>query len=292
MLGSLRRSKARFDKLAKRFSERVVNGIAPEFTNAVHDILMKIEMPVKRSAEDLARETQGLGYKDLKDFVDTRNNQGLIDGAVLPVPDYLMQANFKGDINSFSTEDFLEVKQSLDALAKQGRDEGKFNVGQDKQELRDWVKKGVEQLEKKFPAQKYQATPTRYNRLKTKVRQYIAAITNMETFFGRLDGRDPRGMYTQAIVYPGAEAANNYAGLTREFAKTFSEVSNLKDPDRVVTPPFRDPLDGRMWDRFTRRNLEAVVANIGNEGNWKALHEGFNIDPGVLWNWIEKQHYS
>ena len=65
-------------------------------------------------------------------------------------------------------------------------------------------------------------------------------------------------------------------------------MSNIKNPNELLSPPFRDPLNGQPWLRFTRKNLEAVIANIGNEYNLKALAEGYGVEPEALMSWIER----
>lgn len=270
------KDQAALERIAKRFTQRVVENFPSDFTNAIHSILMKVGLPVKRTVADLAKEYEASNYKDLRDFVEKRNVEGQFDGTVLPVPDFLMDGQ-PVKLNNLSTSDYLEVKQALDALTKQGRDFQKVMIRGEKEDLRQWVKDGEEQLAMRFPVQKYPATQRIYDKAKMLVRQYIAAITNMETFFGRLDGQDRQGRFTKAIVYPAAEAANHYAKLQRQFANIFSAMVNLKNAKEKVTPPFMDPRDGQPWQNFTRKNLEGVIANIGNDSNLKALMEGYDI---------------
>ncbi len=271
------REKKQFDRITDRFTQRVVPNFPPEFTNAIHSIMMKLGIAVKRSVEDLGEEVRASGYDTIQDFIQARNDQGLVDGTIIPVPDFIFDPTFQKQLEALTVDEFREVKQGLDSLLVHGRGEQKINVAGAKADLREWVKDGVAQLEQKFPPQKYPATLSRYDKTKLKFRQYIAAITNMETFFGRLDGRDPQGRFTKAIIYPGAEAANHYNTLQREFSRFFNDIANLKDPHELIEPPFVDPQDGQPWQRFTRKNLEAVIANIGNKENLKALIEGYDI---------------
>ena len=122
----------------------------------------------------------------------------------MPVPDFIRDPDFRKKLDDLTVAEFKDFKSTVDMLVKQGRDEKKLTALGEKIDKAEWIKQGNEQLASKFPAQRYQApgSETRWGKIKTLTRDYIAAIKNMETFFGRLDGRDPRGMFTKMLMDP------------------------------------------------------------------------------------------
>ena len=65
----LQKEQATFERTAKQFSKREVSSVDPEYTNYVHQILMQIGKPVRRSIQDLQAQIEGHGSKNLQEFV-------------------------------------------------------------------------------------------------------------------------------------------------------------------------------------------------------------------------------
>ena len=63
-------------------------------------------------------------------------------------------------------------------------------------------------------------------------------------------------------------------------------MGKIKDADKKLESPFVDPHNGQKIP-FTRKNLELVLANLGNDYNERVLTQGWKIDPTALRTWLE-----
>lgn len=275
-----------FGKVAKRYLEREVSGTPQEYTNAVHDILQKLGLPIKRMPEDLAREMQAGGYANLADFVTKKEAEHSVEGLEFDVPDFLLQGGFKKSPEDLTVGEFRAMQAGVDNLIHIGRQEQVAIVDGAKRDLRDVIRTMHETLKEKWPAVTISAK--RERAAKQLLNSAIAASTNLETLFQRFDGRDPRGLFTKTFVYPGAEAANYKARLEREFGAEYKALGKIKDAKKVLDTPLLDPETGEPVRNFTRENLAAVISNMGNAYNWKVFTKGWKIEPAVLADWVMK----
>jgi hypothetical protein len=278
------RDQAKFEKTIRSFRKQwdpqKKMSIAADWQIFMRDILSRVEQPYGMSVQGLAKAIGESGYKGLQDFVETKEKDNAIQGLNIPVADYLLEPNFHKPFNDLTVDEFRGLKQSIDVLKHLGREEQRIEVAGEKQDRADWLAKARTQLTLKFPSVKVITKPGA-------VRTYLAALTNLETLFGRFDGRDPRGLFTKFFIYPGMEAGSYKVRLEKDFASVASDLGKIKDPGKALDSPFVDPHNGQKIP-FTRKNLEAVIANLGNAYNERILTKGWKIEPAVLWSWLEK----
>ncbi len=277
------RDQVKFNKtikpLAKQWDPQKRQSIAADWNIYLRDILSKVERPYGMSVQGLAKAISESGYGGLQDFIETKERDNAIQGLSIPVADYLLEPNFHKPFNDLSVDEFRGLKQSIDALRHLGREEQRIEVAGEKQDRADWLAKARTQLTQKFPSVKVITKPGA-------ARTYLAALTNLETLFGRFDGRDPRGLFTKFFIYPGMEAGSYKVRLEKDFASVAADLGKIKDPKKTLDSPFVDPHNGQKIP-FTRKNLEAVIANLGNAYNEHVLTKGWKIEPAVLWKWLE-----
>jgi hypothetical protein len=277
------RDQAKFNKtikpMAKQWDPTKKQSIAADWNIYMRDILSRVERPYGMSVQGLAKAVGESGYKGLQDFIETKERDNAIQGLNIPVADYLLDPQFHKPFGDLTVDEFRGLKQSIDSLRHLGREEQRIEVAGEKQDRKDWLTKARDQLTQKFPAVK---VITKAGAART----YLAALTNLETLFGRFDGRDPRGLFTKFFIYPGMEAGSYKTRLEKDFASVAADLGKIKDPKKALDSPFVDPHNGEKIP-FTRKNLEAVLANMGNPYNIRVLTEGWKINKDALWKWLE-----
>jgi hypothetical protein len=276
----------KFDKLTKKFTKAFdptkSTGIDAEYSLFIRDILSRVGRKYGMSVQGLEQGIAKSGYTDLGDFVAKTNALYGMSGVELPVADFLKDPTFRKDFKQLTVEEFRGLNDSVTALNTFGRNVDKVTREGEKVERKDWVQKAGEQLSNKFKPQDLGATGK-----PGVVRTYFASLMNMETLFGRFDGRDAEGLFTKMFVYPGARAANAKDTLMREYSKGLKEAGVIKDADKKLVSPLIDPRTKKPVTDFTRENLATIISNMGNDYNWKVLTKGWDIDPDVLWKWVE-----
>jgi hypothetical protein len=274
-----------FDKRIKAASKLEMPGVRQEYANFVHDIMNRIGVLPRRIAGPAITELEAGRFKTLQQLVEARTDQGWdLSG----VADFLFDPNFRTPLDKLTYEEFKGINDSIKNLIKVGRDENKlFKKGEElaKDEAVDDMVKAQETFDPKSLED--------VSVVRSAVRHYIASSINIETLMNKFDRNNPLGVHNQLIVRPLSEAANHQSKLEREFAKKWNELAPIKDPDKPVDNPFfrnmNRPGDGPM--KFTRRNLLAVLQNIGNKGNFQALLDGYGIPRNkaqAVLDWLVK----
>lgn len=281
----------RFEGTMKRFSKREVAGVAQEYTDFIHDIMLRLGQGVNRSIQDLADSIKRNGYADLGDFVRSKNEQyfGMVD---IPVPDYMKDPNWRRPLAEMNVADFRDVKTAIDAMAKLGRDEQKVFNGVESADRAELLKQMKDQL-REFPLKDFSLQKGWFDGAKGFLRTVLANSTAMETLLNRWDRGDPNGVFNRFVVYPLSRAANEKARLIREYAKPYGALGEIKDPRKLVESPIIDPLSitednpqGSPLQGFDRSNVQVMVHNAGNAAQWEKFARGWGADPQMLLQWL------
>jgi hypothetical protein len=289
----IERIKDGFEKLTKRFSAREVAGIPQEYTNFIHEILLKIGKPVKRSVQDLQKSIEGGQQNTLEDFVNYKEQHDLFE---IPVAEFLFDLDFKKNFNALSVDDFKALNDSIKTLAKNGRDELKLTKQGDEADLNVIKSQMIKQLEQ-FKERHYDPTGKRWlgpipPAIAKPLRTFAVAHLQLESLFNRWDKGDPRGVFTQYIARELAQAANNEAALERKYGRMLADTAdkvNLKEA--IPNALFRDPLtmddkgNGGTLLNLNRGHLRAILLNMGNESNLDKLARGYGIPSGHIQVW-------
>ncbi|MDR3572257.1 MAG: hypothetical protein P4L50_00210 [Anaerolineaceae bacterium] len=280
-----------FNKVAKKYAKpwdpSTSKSVEGNFSIFNRYILNRVGLKNGMTPEWMASAIQDSGFKDLADFLDKTEKAYAIAGVELPVPDFLLSNAKLEKLGDMQSDQGRAVMDAVRALDRFGREINQVIRKGEKQDRDAWIKQAGQQLADKFEAKGLPATPTLAGKAGHILNTAIAASTNNETLMSRFDGRDPHGIFTETITYPGARAANYEALLHRETAQAMRELENIKDPKKVLDAPFIDPLTGKKLTNFTRKNLAAVISNMGNEYNWAVLAKGWGVKPDVLWKWVE-----
>jgi len=292
---ALEREQARFEKLAKRFSKRESPSVTPEYTNWIHDILMRVGKPVRRSIQDLAEAIGFQQHATLADFVAYKEGHDMLE---VPVADFLLDPAFRKPVEELTTDEFRAMHDSLKALQKNGRMERKILKEGEEADL-DVVKtQMVEQL-RTFAEKHYDAEGKRWlgpippGPAKA-IRTYLAAHLQLESIFNRWDRGDPNGVFSQYVMRNLAAAANEESALEGKFSKMLAAVADKADlKEQIDNPLFIDPLSRSEGDpgypmRLTRGHLRAILLNAGNESNLAKLAKGYGVKPEEVRAWLDQ----
>ena len=129
--------------------------------------------------------------------------------------------------------------------------------------------------------------PGFWDRLKSKVAAFDAALLKMEAVFLWLDRGDTNGVFTRIAFRPIAAAQDrentmlaDYAGRVRNAFSAVPEAVVKRWPDRVEVGLINRET-GRPWI-FNRAQLVAMALNTGNAGNLQRLTDGYGWSPETV----------
>jgi len=279
----------RFNDIAKTLGKRKLDAVDPEYTNFIHQILMAVGKPVRRSVQDLQEQIAAGVSKNLKDFVEAKTAAF----REVPVWDQLFDQSWRKPYEQLTVDEFRAVRDSVKALNFNGREELKiYKAG----EAADWAKiKGrmVEALEQ-FPLIDYsKGVPG--GAVGHALRRYGYDHMILETILNKWDEFDPKGVWNQYGIRDLIEGSTREDALRKEYARKLTAIADDADlKKRVDNPLFRQPTpDGNgplMY--LNRSHLRSIMLNVGNgegpKSNLAKLAGGYGLKPDQVMNWIHQ----
>lgn len=307
----LEKERKGFDKNAKTFSKREVSSVQQDYTNFIHDILGRVGQVVRRSVQDLQESIARGEQTNLEDFVNFKEQHDLRE---LPVADFLYDPTFRKPLDELTVDQFRAVNDSIKALITNGRDEQKIVRAGEAADLAVVKEKMIDEL-KTFPERKREVIEGKLDKLKHIARTYLASHLQLESLFNRWDRGDPQGTWTQYVMRDLAVAANYEASLEKKYSRLVAENADKVDlKEKIDNTVFYDPFtfekDAKGVSRptanstllqFDRKNLRAILQNVGNASNMDKLARGYSVKPEAImswlhqhatkedWNWAQKQ---
>jgi len=277
----LQKEQVTFERTAKQFSKREVSSVDPEYTNYVHQILMQIGKPVRRSIQDLQAQIEGHGSKNLQEFVGEK----AASLREIPVWDQLFDTNWSKSYDSLTTTEFRAIHDSIKALAHNGRDELKIMKQGEAEDLavvkQQMIQNVIEAAGDKFAEQNK-------GPIKKILMNYYVGHLQMENIFNRWDKFDSKGVWNQYIMRDLIDGANQKDAWLKEYA---AKLKQLPEPEGLVrsidNPLFKDQDTGATLP-LTRKNLIAVMLNTGNSSNLAKLAKGYKIEPNDVMSWVHQ----
>jgi hypothetical protein len=278
----LEKQKKAFDKIADRYSERVVSGATPEYTDAVHDILMRLgETNGGRSVQDLQESFAKNGYGGLKEFVEAKTAQ-LYD---LHVPEWLQDPNFRKPTGNLTAREFTETKTALDALTYVSRMEAKVNKAGEKADLQAVLDEMIAKIKSLGPAQQVPIGGPKPG-VKSTVKSWWWSGITVETMLNRLDRDDPRGIFYQTLTHQYTEASNYKDRLIKQYQSKLAALGKIEDIDKqVANDLFKDPLTGEYFP-MQKRNVLGILQQAGNKNNLWKLASGYGLETSQVLDWL------
>lgn len=280
-----------FDRTAKTFQKREVPSVGQEWTNWVHDILQRTGSRVNRSVQDLTENIGRQSEKTLREFIEAKEAETYGERET-PVAEFLQDPSFRSEMGKLTAEQFYDLKQSIDVLAKQGRDEKKIYAQGESADRNEVLKEMREKLQT-FPKQ---LLPDERGFISEKMegpKHFQAGLSAIPMILRRWERADPRGIFSRYIAYPLRRADNYQNVLQREVSKSLADIGPVKDGEKLVDAPFPNPLnrteanpEGTPWVGFTRNHVLGMLAHAGNRSNWRVLARGYSTSPEALMQWL------
>ena len=277
----LQKEQASFEKTAKQFSKREVSSVDPEYTNYIHQILMQVGKPVRRSVQDLAHQMEGYGGKNLEEFVQEKA------GALreIPVWDQLYDPNWNKNLDQLTADEFRALHGSIKALVHNGRDEMKIMRQGEAEDLAIVKQQMIQNV---IDAAKGEYATQNKSPIKKFLTNYYIGHLQLENIFNRWDKFDSKGVWNQYIMRDLIDGANQKDAWLKEYA---AKLKQLPEPEGLVrsidNPLFKDQDTGAQLP-LTRKNLIAVMLNTGNSSNLAKLAKGYKIEPNDVMSWVHQ----
>ena len=268
----------------KQFDPSKSMNIDPEWGLFIRDFLGKIDRPNGMTRLGLEQRIADSRFKDFADFVNKTENENQLMGLEFPIDEKYLDPNYGKPTDQMTVGEFREVRNLVNFMDKMGKTFHQAEVAGKTIQRGDWLAQARKQLSEKFDSVNISKSET-----KNAVSRFIVASTNIETLFGRFDGRDMHGLFTETFVYPAFRADNFEAAKQKEIAKAYKELGQIENSQRTLPSIFRDPLNNNeLLKDVTRANLAVVISNMGNDYTFNRLARGWGVEPEILWDWVEQ----
>jgi conjugative element/phage-associated large polyvalent protein len=285
-----------FNRLVKRYAKREPSGVDPEYTNWIHDILLKLDRGT-RLRPDLDNEIANADNKTFRDFLNSKAAMG----REIYTPEFLLDPTFAKPIEDMSVLQARQAMAAIRSLHKNSRDELRLEREGQKRDKKAILDDMVEALESLGPAKVVEHQPGAYNQFRAKLRTYLALTLQVESLLNRWDRGNAFGVFNQWVGRPLIEAANSEAALQKEISRDYLALpGHLHKEDLAKSIPntlFREPQDAWQGEGkydfsnaapipLTRKHLRAILLNAGNPSNLKKLADGYQIKPELILDWL------
>jgi hypothetical protein len=285
----LEREIDKFNALAKRFSRREVPSVDPAYTNFIHDILVRVGRPVRRSVQDLASEIAAGEYKDLQSFVEGKQGFYLREVAV---DERLFDPSFRKAFDDLTVDEFRGVDTSIKSLVANGRDERKITKAGTEADLAGIRDQMINQL-RQFQERAYDAKGGRWMgpippRIAKVLRTYGVAHIQMENLFNRWDHDNPQGVFQQYVMRDLVDAANTESAMEKRYAARLRDIDDKADLKALVDNPLFKVPGTQQLMQLNRGNLRAILLNVGNSSNLDKLARGYGLKKEEVLGWVHR----
>ena len=279
----IQKDQASFDKTAKQFSKREVPSMDPEYTNYVHDILMRVGKPVRRSIQDLEATIAASESKSLPEFLLNKTMQL----REVPVWDQLLDSAWRKDLKELTVDEFRAVNDSIKTLVHNGRDEMKLTRAGEAEDFALIKEQMINSITESAAGEIKE--PKAKSKLRKLPMQYYVQHLQMENVLGRWDDFDSKGVWTQFVMRDLIDGANQVDAWKKEYAEKIKKIGDPPNLNRTVDNTiFRDQDTGTMIP-MTRKNLIAVMLNTGNDGNLVKMAKGYGLEPHQVMDWVHER---
>lgn len=259
---------ARFDRLANRFSRREgPKAVEQEFTDQIQALLLRAELPVRRTGEELQEAFDRAGYRNLDEFVSAQ----VADGWELAVQPYLAGQIKAAD--AMSVQEAREFRAAIASLNHVGREVKSIELAGVKEDFAAFKEKVLENI-KTLPFRPKESQGRWFYK-------WDAMQTKMEEIVKDLDLRKELGPLFDALIRPMAEAKHQEYSMLEKLAAKFTEIRDRSSnegwqktlSDDIPQNFFYDP-NGTLFN-LSRQDMLGIMLNLGNKSNIKKFVEGW-----------------
>lgn len=284
---ALAKEQAQFGRLVRRFQEREVPRVEQEFNDFIQGLLLKADIPVKRSMDEIQRGRDRTGHPTFDNFVE----RVIDDGWEPTIADYIRQEAFR-PLDDMSVGEFREFRDAIKSLAHIGRKVKQIELlgkEQDFTLFKAQVLDNITHLPIRSP-DKRGKLPFRFD----------AEITRMEEIVKDLDLRKEMGPLFDALIRPMADAKHTEYNMLEQLNKRLVELRHGNKEwrktlnDSIPQDFFIDPWDGTVFD-LSREHMLGIMLNFGTRSNidkfvrgWTKTNEQATIFETQLRNLFDR----
>jgi hypothetical protein len=283
----LERDVAKFNKLTRRFQEKVIPSVEQSYTDRIHEVMALYDIPSKRN---LAELQSAVGKELIHDWAERTSMER---GVPIFVPDFMGDPTFwrggdpaKGflSLNELPSKAFHWIHDTLQNIQHAGKAEKQLNIAEAKIELQAAVDEGVSLLNTRNTIMQ-PLDPVNYDYARMIGREWDAALQRPEQLAQDLSRHDPTGIFVK--VFRNLSVAKyNYDRMLREVGvelekqpgdeKFQKSLSNL-----IVNEELRDWQTGKLL-QLNGQDLLGIMYHFGNESNFNKLTSKFT--------WLGEEH--
>lgn len=287
-------AKAR-DQAKKLFNylgrNKTIGSISQDFLDQIHGLLQRLGAGVNRGSSDLGG---ALKDKSFLDFVADKSGKNLNPESDIKYANFLNDPNFKGVLDSLTTQQFTDFTNTIKSLRQLGIDEKQVTVeGQRvaKDAILNEIKDNLAGRPQRKASDYYNpsdesALVKMKNAVVDTLRSIGSGLTKAETYFNWADLRDKSGPMNllheniQLAKYRIGDAKKTIQAqreafadtLTPKEAKDFNKKTFI-DNENLIHPATGEPM------KITRSQMRQIMRNMGNESNFKKLADGWGWKP-------------
>lgn len=202
-------------------------------------------------------------------------------GEIIVVNDAIKNINQKTNYVDLDMETLLGLNDTVRNIEHLGRLKNKLISSKNKRDF-DATVDGMTDViysENKVLPESDNISPDLKERSFKSLKSGHAVLTKMEFLFNKLDGFKPNGIVWKSMFKPIADAENNAKKLMEPLTVELNGIFNTysrQDRAGLVSKRIFVP---EVSKNFTRSEMLMVALNWGNEGNRKALMDGYGWNP-------------
>ena len=258
-----------------------IKGLAQDYLDQIHGLL-------ERFSFSPASEREVLRRASLADWVRRQEDAG----AEVMISDKMRNEAFKSHFSELSVTDMKDLGDAVRNIAHLGRLKEKIRLGQQERDLAE-AKTWLTDAAAAHPQRGVGPEMVKgsrgglgglLDRMGQRARTINAPLMKIEQLCLMLDGGDSNGAWNTLIFRPMKDALfKRYdyenrivralqdlkAKLPADWADGLGEHEFLPDQKVLIEP------DSGLPARFRRKDLLAMMLNMGNDGNFDRLTEGF-----------------
>jgi hypothetical protein len=285
-VGKLLDKKAKFEKLAKKFSkvadpESFKGPTSGVYVPYIQEALSGVGRRVGRTPEQIRDAIAQGGYGTLEQFAQIKKGE-LRD---IEIPEFMLGNKPLPALEKLTGEQFKDFHDMIIALDKHGRDEStvyKEDRAHDFDAIRETMVEKLKELgDVKINIHKQ---PGIYTKL---WKTYYPGSLTIESILNRWDKDDAMGVFNQFIVRPLTEASNHEARMIRYYQEALLKASGeMPGMHKMVENSlWLDPYTGLPLE-LSKRNVLGMLMYWGNPSSRKKLLEGYKVDEGEALPWL------
>ena len=255
--------------------------IAPDYLEKIEAILDGYELRVSKQAPGVERERLSAKAYVAQMIADGRESE------VAPEAMLLAELADAKTWRNLTIDEVDYLAGTIKNLAHLGRTKGRLMREQEKRRIEAIVAELETTLDAAPSSRDNRAqsfTPTASEKAMTWLRKAHARLTRLEFEFTRLDGKE-NGALVNVLWKPFAEAGDVETERMRGAAEAMKQLYSIFTTSernalfhrRVAAPELRVPGKG-----LTMMDVVVIGLNWGNEGNRKALADGYGWDPAAI----------